>query len=81
MPPPGEMNEANSVPNFLLDIADHRLQRAEQEEDGLDLSQLMTLLFPSCPCDEVVISKVAFTDLRSIQARNTDSERVSKSLV
>ena len=29
-PPPGEMNEVNSVLNSLLDIADHRLQRAEQ---------------------------------------------------
>ena len=29
-PPPGEMNEVNSVPNSLLDIADHRVQRAEQ---------------------------------------------------
>ena len=40
--------------------------------DGLDLSQLMTLLFPSCSCDEVVFGKGAFTNPGTIHARNTD---------
>ena len=31
-------------------------------DDGLDLSQLMTKLI-TCPCDEVVFSKEAFTNL------------------
>ena len=68
------MNEVNSVLNSLLDIADHRLQRAEQgwwagPQPAYDLTLSLMLL------DEVVIGKVAFTDLGSIQARNTDSER------
>ena len=42
--------------------------------DGLDLSQLMTLLFPSCSSDEVVFSKEAFINLGPIHARNTDGE-------
>ena len=42
------------------------------KDDGLDLSQLMTLLFPSCPCDEVVFGKGAFTNPGTIHARNTD---------
>ena len=43
-------------------------------DDGLDLSQLMTLLFPSCSSDEVVFSKEAFINLGPIHARNTDGE-------
>ena len=43
-------------------------------DDGLDLSQLMTLLFPSCSCDEVVFGKVVFTNLGPIHARNADGE-------
>ena len=42
--------------------------------DGLDLSQLMTLLFPSRSCDEVVFGKGAFTNLSLIYTRNTDGE-------
>ena len=43
-------------------------------DDGLDLSQLMTLLFPSCSCDEVVFGKGVFTNLSPIYTRNTDGE-------
>ena len=43
-------------------------------DDGLDLSQLMTLLFPSRSCDEVVFGKGAFTNLSPIYTRNTDGE-------
>ena len=43
-------------------------------DDGLDLSQLMNLLFPSCSCDEVVFGKGVFTNLSPIHARNTDGE-------
>ncbi|CAI9166177.1 unnamed protein product [Rangifer tarandus platyrhynchus] len=32
------------------------------KDNGLDLSQLMTFLFPSCPCDEVVFGEGAFTN-------------------
>ena len=43
-------------------------------DDGLDLNQLMALLFPSCSCDEVVFSKGVFTNLGPIHARNEDGE-------
>ena len=49
--------------------------------DGLDLSQLMTLVFPSCSCDEVVFGKGVFTNLGPIHARNADGEGVSNALV
>ena len=42
--------------------------------DGLDLSQLMTLLSPSCSCDELVFGKGVFTNLGPIHARNADGE-------
>ena len=45
-----------------------------KRDDGLDISQLMTLLFPSCSCDEVVFGKGVFTNLGPIHARNTDGE-------
>ena len=44
------------------------------KDDGRDLSQLMTLLFPSCSCDEVVFGKGVFTNLGPINARNADGE-------
>ena len=44
-----------------------------KRDDGLDLSQLMTKLI-TCPCDEVVFSKEAFTNLGLIHTRNTDGE-------
>ena len=48
--------------------------RGLNRDDGLDLSQLMTLLFPSFSCDEVVFGKGVFTNLGPIHARNTDGE-------
>ena len=42
------------------------------EDGGLDLRQHLTLLFLSCPCDEVVFGKVDFTNPFTAHARNTD---------
>ena len=44
-----------------------------KRDDDLDLSQLMPKLI-TCPCDEVVFSKEAFTNLGLIHTRNTDGE-------
>ena len=39
-----------------------------KRDDGLDLSQI------TCPCDELVFSKEAFTNLGLIHTRKTDGE-------
>ncbi|XP_027399201.1 antigen WC1.1-like [Bos indicus x Bos taurus] len=48
-----------------------------KRDDDLDLSQLMPKLI-TCPCDEVVFSKEAFTNLGLIHTRNTDGEGASR---
>ena len=50
-------------------------------DNGLHLSQLMTLLFPSCSCDEVIFGKAVFTILVPFMQGTQMVKGVSSALV